>query len=104
MLHTLQDAYDYPVDLEFTANFSDPDHYKINLVQCRPLQVTSECRNVELPKSVSPDDRVLEARGAGSSGRSAGRSSSGRGSGSSPVDRRRDVDQPVDLDPIGSGR
>ena len=39
MLSTLQDAYDYPVDMEFTANFFAKDSYKINLVQCRPLQV-----------------------------------------------------------------
>ena len=37
MLATLQDAYDYPVDVEFTANFTGDGDYKINLVQCRPL-------------------------------------------------------------------
>ena len=64
MLQTLQEAYDYPVDLEFTANFLDHDHYKINLVQCRPLQVLSDSPAVALPKTIKPDDRVLEARGA----------------------------------------
>ena len=42
MLGVLQEAYDYPVDIEFTANFPAPDHYKINLVQCRPLQVAAD--------------------------------------------------------------
>ena len=32
MLDTLEDAYDYPVDMEFTANFFDHEQYKINLV------------------------------------------------------------------------
>ena len=52
MLHMLQEAYDYPVDIEFTANFSASDRYKINLVQCRPLQVASKAA-VELPESIS---------------------------------------------------
>jgi pyruvate, water dikinase len=64
MLKILQDAYDYPVDLEFTANFSAQDRYKINVVQCRPLQVASDTAAVELPESVSRDDCVLEAHGA----------------------------------------
>ena len=64
MLGVLQEAYDYPVDCEFTANFLDPEHYKINLVQCRPLQVTSEGDAVELPQDVCRDDCILEAHGA----------------------------------------
>ena len=64
MLQTLQKAYDYPVDLEFTANFLDRDRYKINLVQCRPLQILSDSPAVALPETIEPDDRVLEARGA----------------------------------------
>ena len=64
MLQVIQDAYDYPVDLEFTANFSDHDQYKINLVQCRPLQVASGGAAVELPETIDADDRILEAHGA----------------------------------------
>ena len=66
MLQVLQKAYDYPVDLEFTANFfaEDVEKYKINLVQCRPLQVASDSVAVALPKVIDPADCVLEARGA----------------------------------------
>ncbi len=39
MLDTLKKTYDYHVDIEFTANFTGEGSYKINLVQCRPLQV-----------------------------------------------------------------
>ena len=38
-----------PVDIEFTANFTDDGRYKINLLQCRPLQVQGAAM-VELPK------------------------------------------------------
>jgi pyruvate, water dikinase len=66
ILQVLQQAYDYPVDLEFTANFfaDDVEKYKLNLVQCRPLQVASDSTAVALPKIIDPADCVLEARGA----------------------------------------
>ncbi len=64
MLRALQDAYAYPVDVEFTANFEDSRQYKICVVQCRPLQVVSDSATVEWPARIDPADRVLEARGA----------------------------------------
>ena len=64
MLRMLQTAYDYPVDIEFTANFPAPDRYKINLVQCRPLQVATDGGTVELPESLDRNDCILEAHGA----------------------------------------
>jgi hypothetical protein len=39
MVRTLADAYRYPVDVEFTANFLPGGRFRLNLVQCRPLQV-----------------------------------------------------------------
>lgn len=66
MLQVLHKAYDYPVDLEFTANFfaDDPQQYKLNVVQCRPLQVASDSTVVELPEVIDSASRVLEAHGA----------------------------------------
>lgn len=39
LCQTLQRAYDYPVDIEFTANFTPDARFRINLLQCRPFQV-----------------------------------------------------------------
>jgi pyruvate,water dikinase len=64
MLKILHEAYDYPVDMEFTANFSSPDQYKINLLQCRPLQVAAQESLIELPPAVSRENLLLEAHGA----------------------------------------
>jgi len=64
MLSTLHGAYDYPVDLEFTANFFAKDQYRVNLVQCRPLQVVAGSAAAELPAPVAAEDVVLEACGA----------------------------------------
>ncbi len=64
MLRTLQTAYGCPVDVEFTANFMRGGGHKINLVQCRPLQVSGDGVATALPADIAPRDLVLEARGA----------------------------------------
>ena len=64
MLQTLEAAYDYPVDVEFTTNFFTDGSHKINLVQCRPLQVHGGGTTVERPATLRPEDIVLEAHGA----------------------------------------
>ncbi len=64
MLRALHEAYDYPVDIEFTTNFDEQGEYKINLVQCRPLQVHG-VELVEMPTIEVPDeDRIISARSA----------------------------------------
>jgi pyruvate,water dikinase len=64
MLRTLHKAYDYAVDVEFTANFFSGDDYRIDLVQCRPLQVKGGGAIVDPPESIPPEDMIFDARGA----------------------------------------
>ena len=64
MLKILQQAYDYPVDVEFTANFIDEKHYKLNLLQCRPFQVREAGTIPNPPAHIAPERLVLEAHGA----------------------------------------
>jgi hypothetical protein len=65
MLSTLEEAYESPVDIEFTTNVSsETNQHRINLVQCRPLQVQREGATAALPESIEPEDRILEAKGA----------------------------------------
>jgi pyruvate,water dikinase len=49
ILTLLQKVYDYPVDIEFTANFLPDGSYRINLLQCRPLQTKGLGKSVALP-------------------------------------------------------
>jgi pyruvate,water dikinase len=65
LCHTLQRAYNYPVDIEFTANFTPDDKFRINLLQCRPFQVKigGEGSQVKLPEKIEPPDLVLQSRG-----------------------------------------
>ena len=63
-LRILQQAYEHPVDIEFTCNFLSDTEYKINLVQCRPLQVHGSTA-IDLPTLDVENDRcILKARGA----------------------------------------
>ena len=62
MLAVVQKAYDFPVDVEFTANFTD-ERPKINLVQCRPLQIKGGGNIVDPPADLDHDRLIVEAHG-----------------------------------------
>jgi len=49
-LSTLRTAYNYPVDIEFTANFTPDGEFRFNLLQCRPLQTKGIGRVMEAPQ------------------------------------------------------
>jgi hypothetical protein len=63
MLATLQDAYNYPVDVEFTAN-QIRDEFRVNLVQCRPLQVKGGGNIVPVPEDLDASSVLLDAHEA----------------------------------------
>lgn len=58
MLKTIQEFYEYPVDIEFTINFSKSGDFVINLLQCRPLQVQGLGKKVEIPP-VKPSETLF---------------------------------------------
>ena len=62
MLERLAAVYEYPVDIEFTVNFTSDGGYRVNLLQCRPLQTRGLGRPVELPEPA--DDCFFAARGS----------------------------------------
>jgi pyruvate,water dikinase len=64
MLQILRDAYGRHVDIEFTANVQSDGSYKINLLQCRPLQIQQAEVIESRPSDVSWKDLILEAHGA----------------------------------------
>ena len=63
LLETLRDAYRYPVDVEFTANFLAGGDYRLNLVQCRPLQVREGGAIVPPPANLPEEAVLLASRG-----------------------------------------
>lgn len=60
MLKSIEKVYQYPVDIEFTANFRDDEIFHINLLQCRPLQVKGLKSKVEFPKKIVPEKVLFE--------------------------------------------
>ena len=63
ILHTLSTVYDYPVDIEFTINFNRKNQYKINLLQCRPLQTIGLGKTVTLPIIEKEEDCFFSSKG-----------------------------------------
>ncbi len=59
MLSILEDAYQTPVDVEFTVNFVKENEYFINILQCRPFHVEQEIHDIDPPKKNIPEDQVI---------------------------------------------
>lgn len=64
MLRVLHEAYDYPVDVEFTLNFLDDREYRVHVVQCRPLPVKGMDSTASLPLDAPEEKRIVSASGA----------------------------------------
>ncbi len=63
MLKQLEKIYDYPVDIEFTANFNAQGNIQINLLQCRPFQTRGHYRRVEIPDIIDEGKIFLRQQG-----------------------------------------
>ncbi|MGN1032789.1 MAG: PEP/pyruvate-binding domain-containing protein, partial [Intestinibacter sp.] len=63
ILKLLSTKYNYPVDIEYTANFDRRGNFKINLVQCRPLQTRGLGKTVELPKLEDSSSCLFSSKG-----------------------------------------
>lgn len=57
ILATIQNAYHYPVDIEFTVNYGEKGDFLINLLQCRPLQIIRQQQDVSIPEI--PKENIL---------------------------------------------
>lgn len=64
MLAFLSKAYQYPVDIEFTANFKKDYSFKINLLQCRPLQTKGLGKAIKIPEIMDEKDCFFSSKGS----------------------------------------
>ncbi|HEQ60347.1 MAG TPA: pyruvate, phosphate dikinase, partial [Firmicutes bacterium] len=64
LLRRLQDAYQCPVEVEFTVNFFEEGQYKVNVVQCRPFQIKGSGALTDTLREVAEEDVVFRAVGA----------------------------------------
>jgi pyruvate,water dikinase len=63
MLDILKKAYNFHVDIEFTANFQNDNNYRINLVQCRPFQITGDVRTLKIPENIDDSNLIIRTKG-----------------------------------------
>ena len=63
ILKTLESHYQYPVDIEFTVNFTHDQKPLINLLQCRPLQTRGRQGRVEIPEQIDPEKILFSCEG-----------------------------------------
>jgi hypothetical protein len=63
MLKRLETMYDYPVEIEFTVNFTRNSNYRINLLQCRPVQTKGLPQPVEIPRDFEQDVVLFASEG-----------------------------------------
>jgi len=63
ILRILEDTYNYPVEVEFTVNFLSEKEYRINLLQCRPLQVHQGEEIGAEPGAEAADPVIIACRG-----------------------------------------
>ncbi|MBM3704946.1 MAG: phosphoenolpyruvate synthase [Actinobacteria bacterium] len=62
LMTVIQNKYSYPVDIEFTCNFTAQGDFLINLLQCRPLQVSGKSTKV-IPHEVDFEKVFFELSG-----------------------------------------
>ena len=63
ILGLLQSHYENAVDTEYTINFAPDGSYVIDLLQCRPLQLTAEGDKVIVPEGIGRENILLETKG-----------------------------------------
>ena len=71
LLKTLEKAYQYPVDIEFTVNRNADDATRINLLQCRPLQTKGLKKRISIPGGIVPEKIFFQADGGFMGGNTA---------------------------------
>jgi len=63
IMKILEKKYNYPVDIEYTVNFTKEGDFKINLLQCRPLQTRGLGHKVKMPSNISDKYVMFSSEG-----------------------------------------
>jgi len=63
MMDVLEENYEYPVDIEYTLNFTSGGKMQVNLLQCRPLQAKGLGKSVKIPGKIRKEDLLLSSYG-----------------------------------------
>lgn len=58
ILRIVEEVYEQPVDIEFTASLDQKGNVRINIVQCRPMTTPGSDENIEIPDNIK-DENIL---------------------------------------------
>jgi pyruvate, water dikinase len=61
MLDRLEKAYGYPLDTEFTAFVDAAGNIRLNLLQCRPMQIPGAAGKIEMPEKIAPERMLFRS-------------------------------------------
>ncbi len=62
VLKRIERVYNYPVDIEFTVNFTSQNQYRINLLQCRPHQIAGMDGHVKIPENIHQKKIIFKSK------------------------------------------
>ena len=63
VLSSLERRYRYPVEIEFTVNFIEDKSFRINLLQCRPVQAKNITETIESPAGIKEENILIKSEG-----------------------------------------
>lgn len=63
MMGAVERVYRYPIDIEFTVNYTSNGQRAINLLQCRPLQTKSIGASVPFPEMMDNREVLIQTKG-----------------------------------------
>ncbi|MBN2420355.1 MAG: PEP/pyruvate-binding domain-containing protein [Deltaproteobacteria bacterium] len=63
MLKTIEQAYNTPVEIEFTVNHNSAGDIQVNLLQCRPFQTIYNTVDFPLPEKIDPEKIFIRMEG-----------------------------------------
>ena len=63
MMGAVERVYQYPIDIEFTVNYTSNGQRAINLLQCRPLQTKSVGTSVPFPEMMDNRKVLIQTKG-----------------------------------------
>ena len=64
LMAIIKNQYGYPVNIEFTINLSKKGDSVINLLECKPLQILQDRKEIKVPENIDPQKVFLECSNA----------------------------------------
>ncbi|MGD9779330.1 PEP/pyruvate-binding domain-containing protein [Methanomethylovorans sp.] len=61
ILRIVEEVYEHPVDIEFTAAVDQKGNIRINIVQCRPMTTPGRSENIAIPDDIKEDNILFRS-------------------------------------------